>query len=157
MVGAAIGFPLELVLLDFSKTSYSSARAALLQSYRMFCGHQAVVQKRIIGPIYRRKVRKDLAGGRLRMPASKFDPYRLAYYPPRWAWIDPLREVMALEKEVQSGAMTIDDWTAQRGRVLESVAETRAWELGMFRDKKIPTTTAPDNLKIQTDGKQAND
>ena len=36
LIGASLGLPYELLLKDFSKTNYSSARAALLEGRRMF-------------------------------------------------------------------------------------------------------------------------
>ena len=143
MYGAGIGMPLELILLDFSKTNYSSARAALLQAYRSFKRWQRFVRDWIIQRIYNWWVSRWIASGDL-LPID--NAYKLHYFPPRWAWIDPLKEVIAIEKKIAAGAGTLADWVAEDANTIESLAETRDRELKLFRKKKIPTTTAPENL-----------
>ena len=144
MVGAGIGIPLELVLLDFSKTTYSSARAALLQAYRTFMRQQVFCRNNIIQPYYNHQMSRWIASGDLR-PVK--NAYRLKYFPPRWAWIDPLKRVLALTKKIAAGAGTLEDWVADEGRTMEEIFNVREKELKIMVAKKIPSTTAPDNLK----------
>jgi len=143
MVGAGVGIPLELVLLDFSKTNYSSARAALLQAYRSFRRWQRFVASRIVVPVYRRWVSRWIAGREL--PVVD-DGYALRLYPPRWAWIDPYKEVLAHERATAAGFRLLEDVIAEEGRKLEDFVTARKRELDMFREAKIPTTTAPQAL-----------
>lgn len=149
MVGATIGQPLELVLLDFSKTNYSSARAALLQAYRTFTRWQIFVRDRIIQPIHCRWMSRWIASGELRTPTRELQrtAARLRYFPPRWAWIDPLKSVVAMQRQIAAGAGTIEEWIRERGRLPDEVFETRQAELQLLRSYRVPTSTAPDNLK----------
>ena len=146
MIGASIGVPLELLLLDFSKTSYSSARAALLQAYRTFLCHQLYVRNHIIQPIYDRWVRKWIAGRELKNVPATVAATQLEFFPPRWAWIDPLKMVVAKCKQIEAGAGTLDAWVAEEGWDLPVLVEIRAAELELLRQKNVPTTTAPKNL-----------
>jgi len=143
MIGAGVGLPLELVLLDFSKTTYSSARAALLQAYRTFLRWQVFVRTYIIQPTYTRWMTRWIARRDL---APVKNAFRLKTFPPRWAWIDPLKAVLEAQKRIAAGAGTLEDWIADENRVMSEVFETREKELAELRRRRIPTTTAPDNL-----------
>jgi capsid protein len=127
-----------LILLDFSQTNDSSARAALLQAYRSFRRRQNQTRDRIIQPIYNRLIGRQLAGGRLKLIK---DVYHLEFTPPRWAWVDPLKEVLALEKEVAAGAKSLTEWIGETGRVAEAVFNTRAAELVLLQKLGVPTST----------------
>lgn len=152
MLGASIGMPLELVLLDFSQTNYSSARAALLQAYRCFKRLQLYLRDWLIQPIYNRWMSRWIAAGEL-PPID--GAYKLLYLPPRWAWIDPLKEVLAMEKQIAAGAGSLDQWVSETGGVFEDLSVIREKELKILRAKNIPTTTAPDNLETATNQNQA--
>jgi len=143
MFGCGMGMPLELVLLDFSQTNYSSARAALLQAYRAFLRWQRFVRDHIIAPVYGRWMSRWIARGDL---APVANAYKLAWFPPRWAWVDPLKEVLALERKVQMGFCTLEELAAAEGHVMEEIAAVRQKELERFRTARVPTSTAPENL-----------
>ena len=143
MVGCGMGMPLELVLLDFSQTNYSSARAALLQAYRAFLRWQRFVRDHIIQPIYNAWMSRWIARRDLRPVAGA---YKLRYFPPRWAWVDPLKEVLALEKRIAMCGGTLEEMAAAEGHPLEELVAARKRELDALRTDRIPTTTAPANL-----------
>ncbi len=145
MIGAGLGIPLELVLLDFSKTNYSSARAALLQAYRTFMCWQEWVKGNILQPCYGRWIGEAMAEGKL--PVRE-DGFKVQWLMPRWAWIDPLKEVVAAEKAVSMGIDTITDYIERDGQTLDDLVLRRKRELDAFRDAEIPTTTAPENLTV---------
>jgi len=145
MVGSGVGLPLELVLLDFSKTTYASARASLLQAYRTFLFWQRFVRVRMIQPTYDRWMAGWIASGDLR-PLAGGRSYKLKFFPPRWAWIDPLKMVLAKSKQISAGAGTLEDWISEEGEVAETIWAARQMELDELRARRIPTTTAPENL-----------
>jgi len=143
MIGAGLGIPLELVLLDFSKTNYSSARAALLQAYRTFMCWQEFVIGNILWPCYVRWIGEGMADGKLPL---RDDGFRVKWLMPRWAWIDPLKEIVAAEKAVAMGVDTLGDYIEREGQTVPDLVQRRGRELKAFREAGIPTTTAPNNL-----------
>ena len=51
-IGTAVGLPYEPLLKDFSKTNYSSARAALLEAWRFFRGRRHWLATNWASPVY---------------------------------------------------------------------------------------------------------
>ena len=140
MLGAGLGMPLELVLLDFSRTNYSSARAALLQAYRTFrCWQQFCIEE-ILGPLYRRVVGRAIVDGRLPL---RTDAFAVRWLMPRWAWIDPLKEIVAAEKAVSMGIDTLTDRIEDERQTLSDYIDRRKAELDAFAAAGIPSTTIP--------------
>ncbi|HUU11204.1 MAG TPA: phage portal protein [Phycisphaerae bacterium] len=137
IVGAALGYPLELVLLDFSKTNYSSARAALLQAYRMFRVWQQWLIRTICLPIYRRWMAQGIAAGEL---SSRTDALKVKWFPPSWAWVDPLKEILALKEAVALGTSTITDEVERQGHTMPQHLTEREAEIKEMEARDIPST-----------------
>jgi capsid protein len=53
LIGLPVDMPLELVLLDFSRVNYSSARAAFLQFYQAMIPKQQYFRTKVMSRIYR--------------------------------------------------------------------------------------------------------
>jgi len=137
IVGAALGYPLELVLLDFSRTTYSSARAALLQAYRVFRCWQQWLIRTVCAPIYRRWIAQGIAAGEL---THRDDALQVRWFPPQWAWVDPLKEVLALKEAVALGTATLTDEVERQGRTMAEFVAERQGEIGAFATAGIPST-----------------
>ena len=154
LIGAAVGMPLELVLLDLSQTNYSSARAALLQAYRTFRCWQHFLVRAALGPIYQRWIGQAIVDGDLGL---RDDAFAVKWLMPTWAWIDPLKEVLAKERAVAAGFDCITDTIEEERETLEGFVVKRRRELDLFRLNGIPTSTAPENLVaavLAGDGKE---
>jgi lambda family phage portal protein len=137
MLGCSIGMPLELVLLDFSKSNFSSGRLAMLQAYRMFEVWQAFLRDRVYLPIYRRQILRAIAKRQLTL---RDDAFRVRVFPPKWAWINPLQEIQALDLAIRAGVETVTNELERRGTTRSEYVETRAEELKEMREAGIPTT-----------------
>lgn len=163
MIGCCVGYPLELILLDFSRTNYSSARASLLQAYRAFKCWQNFLRDWMIQPQYNWWMAKWLAGDLKFRNAKGFNPYKLEFTPPRWAWVDPYKEVMAYIERIKAGAGTLTEWIADEGKIMEDVFEIRAREIALLKEKLIPSSTLPgifkdaNNSGSNFDNKEADD
>ena len=148
LIGASVGMPLELVLLDLSQTNYSSARAALLQAYRTFRCWQHLVVRTALQPWYERDIGQGIVDGALTL---RDDAFNVRWFMPRWGWIDPYKEVLAKERAVAAGFDCLTDTIEEERQTLETFVQRRQHELDALRTAGIPTTTAPDNLTRRTD------
>jgi lambda family phage portal protein len=105
LLGLPLGLPLELILLDWSKTNYSSARAALEQAFRMFGCWQRLLKLRWHAPIYRWKVQQWIDNRQITVPAG-VDPFAHEWISPSFPWIDQLKEAEAWGARIDRGLST---------------------------------------------------
>jgi len=122
MIGASIGMPLILVLLDFRRVNYSSARAALLEARRSFRHWQRFIRRRAFDPIYQRWIAQGIADGDL--PACD-DIFSVDVGFSGWEWVDPLKEVEADIGAIRGGLETYSDVVEKRGLDFETLCQRR--------------------------------
>lgn len=122
-LGAGAGLPYEIVAKDFSKTNYSSARAALLEAYRLFSMYQVWLINHHNQPIWSMVFEEAWLRGRIRLPKGAPDFYqaRAAYTaaswtPPKRGAIDIVKEVAAGKEGIVSNMITMADWYAEQGK-----------------------------------------
>lgn len=110
-IGAALEIPQELLQKAFT-SSYSAARAALLEAWKMFRTRRAWIAKEFCQPIYEEWLAEAVAIGRIKAPGFFSDPaIRRAWCQAEWngpapGQIDPLKEVQAAEKRIEIGLST---------------------------------------------------
>lgn len=124
-IGAALGLPLELVLKDFSRTNYSSARASMLEARRFFKCEQAWLASRLCQPCWEWVMEEawlmedlppvDLLGD------ERDDWMCVSWIAPGWGWVDPVKEVESSTMAIAGGLSTLADECAAQGRDWEDV------------------------------------
>ena len=144
LVGAAVGFPLELLLLDFSRTNYSSARAGLMEARRSFRYWQRFADAQIVAPWYAWQISRGIALGDLPPEQSLYN-YRSQW--PAWGSVDPLKEANANQVQIANAAKSISEVIRERGRdpldVFDEIAADNAQlEKRGIRTQFVPTTGA---------------
>jgi lambda family phage portal protein len=116
-IGAAIELPLDELLLHYS-SSYSAARAAMLQAWRMYTLRRWGLTQQFCQPVYGLAIDEGVAAGRLDLPGYS-DPMRRRAYT-RSLWIGPARGAMDELKEIKAARERID------GGVSNEAIETAA-------------------------------
>lgn len=136
-IGAAVGLPYELLVRDFSRTNYSSARAALLETRRGFRCDQSTIVAKFCVPARQTVLQEAFARGMLpSAPAFQAawveNPRAMLaarWIPPAWGWIDPTKEIEASTMAISAGLSTLADEAAGAGTDWRAIAEGRAREL----------------------------
>jgi len=136
-VAAGLNVPYELLLKDFSKTNYSSARAALLEAWRYFNGQRQWLVLNWAQPVYELFLEEWVNLGLIEAPG--FYENRAAYARGRWigpgrGWVDPVKEVQASQIRLDAGLSTLADECAEQGLDWEEVLEQRAAERERMRE-----------------------
>lgn len=126
LLGLPIGFPLELMLLDWSNTNYSSARAALLQAYRMLTRWQRMLMRSFHTPVYEWKVKQWVEAGLIR-PSD--DVLEHDWFPPPFPWIEPLKDAEANALLVDRGYSTYAEVLKGQNRDRVDMIDQRALEI----------------------------
>jgi len=126
LLGLPLGLPLELVLLDWTKSNYSQSRAVLEQAYRGF----QKWQKKLIGfhyqPLFDWKLAGWLAGD---LTIGQRNNMEVSWITPQYPWIDQLKEAQAHGEKVDRGFST-------HGQVCKSLGTDRD-ELIAQREKEV--------------------
>lgn len=149
IVGVGIGMPLELLLLDFSKTNYSSARASLGEGRRMFRAWQKFCQVKFCMPWYRWQIARGIASGELPADPRLFQA-RVQW--PAWEYIDPVKESTGNQISIDGNVKTQSEVIRERGAEPDEVFNERAKEIEKQKDLKIwvePTEPSQNKLSSQ--------
>jgi lambda family phage portal protein len=140
-IGVATGLPYELVMKDFSKTSYASVRAALMEAWRFFAGRRKWICDYWLQPVYELWLEEAVNRGFVAAPG--FYEQRAAYCDSQWigsakGYVDPVREAQAAEDRMRVGVSTLEREAAEQGADWEEILEQRAYELQRMRELDIP-------------------
>ncbi|MCP4639434.1 MAG: phage portal protein [bacterium] len=106
LIGMPFGMPLELLLLDFSQTNYSSAKASLEQAYRAFRAWQRLLWENFHDPLLSWKLAEWY-------PELKNKTH--TWITPNFPWLDPLKEAEAAGLGIALGLTTHGEAIAGRG------------------------------------------
>jgi lambda family phage portal protein len=98
----AFGIPVELLFMDFEKTNYSNARAALLQAWNVWRVHQRML-RRYCSRVYTWKLLQWMESGEL--PVRE-DALQHGWIAPGWQWIDPVAEIQSAMASIDAGFET---------------------------------------------------
>ena len=141
LIGTALGLPYEFILKDFSKTNYSSARAALIQAYRFFQTWQEFLRKHLCQPVWEILLEEAWLRGEIVAPGfmeRKFEFTRAVWVMPGWPYVNPLDEVNASEKAIKMGIKSRAQVCAEQGDDWEETAEQIGREKKKFDLLGIP-------------------
>lgn len=144
-IGAALELPLDELLLHY-QSSYSAARAAMLQAWRFYTARRWCLTQQLCQPIYGLFLDEEVASGRIRLPGYG-DPLRRHAYS-KALWIGPARGAMDELKEAQAAKTRIEagvsneaiETASMQGEDWDSVHAQRAREV---RVRKAAGTWIP--------------
>lgn len=144
-IAAGLNIPYELLLKDFSKTSYSSARASMLEAWRYFHGRRRWITDYWLRPVFELWLEEAINAGRIEAP--DFYAKRYAYTRCRFifsgrGWVDPVKEAQAAQLRMQGGLSTMEMECAEQGLDWEEVAEQRAIEHARLKLLGLPIAAA---------------
>ncbi|MBT8085961.1 MAG: phage portal protein [Woeseia sp.] len=131
-IGAGVGLSYETTLRDFSRTNYSSARAALLLDWKTFMGWRKWLVTYFAQPVY--CLWLEEAVNRNIVEAPDFYENLDAYTMTKWTgagrgFIDPTKETQASRDRLNSGTSTLENEHAEQGRDYQEQMEQRLVEI----------------------------
>ena len=145
-VGTGINMPYELLMRDFSKTTYSSARAALAEAWRYFMAQREWLSSYWCDPVYELWLEEAISRGDIDAP--DFYENRAAYCRCKWigpgrGYIDPLKEAQAQKVRLEAGISTLERESSEQGEDWEEVLEQRSRENEKARELGLPDVHIP--------------
>ncbi len=144
-IGAGLNMPFELLMKDFSKTNYASARASLMEAWRHF-----MTRRQWLGDYWARRVyvlwlEEAVNKGIIEAPnfyAQKTAWTRCKWIGPGRGWIDPVKEAKASILRMENNISTLEDECAIQGLDWEEVLEQRKRERTKERELAESATEA---------------
>lgn len=150
-IGMALGIPYEVLVRKF-QSSFSAARAALLDAWRGFRIRRDLLVSRVCQPVYEEWLADAVALGLISAPGFFADAEtRAAWCGSKWAGdgpgaIDPEKEVRGAEARVKMGLTTLaEEQVAYDGGEFDAKHRQRVREVKMrVRDGlEAPAAAAP--------------
>lgn len=157
LIAASLNIPYELVAKDFSRTNFSSARAAFIDAIKFFQCKQAFINKKLNQPVYEDVQEEAYLRGELNIPtfySNRTEWMRVKWQGNGWKWVDPLKDVQANKEAVNENMLSLADVCSGIGSDWEETIEQRAAEinkqkeLGIYQEpKKVSKEINPQEKK----------
>jgi len=100
LLGLPLGLPLEVILLDWTKSNYSQSRAVLEQAFVTFMGWQFELADFFLTPVYEWWLTGEIEDGYIKETETIFDH---DWIKPTFPWIDQLKEALAWGEKLDRG------------------------------------------------------
>ena len=163
-VSAALLMPYEVLARDFSKTNYSSARAALLEAWRVYALYRHRLVTDFCRPVWGQVLEEAYWRGELELPAGAPDYYeaREAWEQARWiapprGHIDPVKERQGQQLGMQMHAATLADVCAEDGQDWEDVLMQQAREQELMAELGLSQAAPAQTSASGRDGAEGKD
>jgi len=124
IIGANLGIPDIVMMLDATKTNFSAYRGALEQARIGYAAQQELMVQQFYRPIYEWKLRQWIISDpviRAASTSNDLDVFDHAWNPPEWDYIDPVKDASA-DRLIISGLLNSRRGVlAKRGLDIEEI------------------------------------
>jgi lambda family phage portal protein len=146
-VSASLGLPYHLVTGDVRQANYSSLRAELVEFRRRIGQLQhGVIVHQFCRAVWARWMETAVLSGALDLPGFAAAPGRFRaaqWIPPRWDWVDPLKDIQAQVLAMEAGITSRRKVVEATGYDIEEVDRENAADAGRAADLGLRYRTSP--------------
>ena len=136
-ISAGMGMSYENFSNDYSGSSYSSARQAILEERRGYRCIQNFLDEQFNLSIWRAFVRSVTLSGAFRLPAGyaveRADQF-VRFVRPGWEWIDPVKDATGAKTRVELGISSRTREAAAAGADIEEIVEEQELEQELMKN-----------------------
>ena len=141
-VSASLGLPYHLVTGDVRQANYSSLRAELVEFRRRIGQFQhGVMAHQLCRPIWRRWLETAVLSGALDADPVAARPVQ--WIPPRWDWVDPLKDIQAQVLAMEAGLTSRRKVVEATGYDIEEVDRENASDAKRAADLGLTYRASP--------------
>lgn len=128
----------ELAFKDYSKVNFASSRASLIQDNYRFDAEQIHFISYVLNDIYGTWLEIEIMRGNIKIPLVKFMTDKTEFLKQKWitpkrSWVDPLKDLLATEKEIALNLTTQTDEAMAQGKDFEEILEQKAHEVELLK------------------------
>jgi lambda family phage portal protein len=146
-VAASLGLPYHLVTGDTARANYSSLRAELVEFRRRIEQLQhGVVAHQLCRPIWTRWMETAVLAGALDLQGYAAGPGRyraVQWIPPRWDWVDPLKDIQAQVLAIEAGLSSRRKAVEATGYDIEEIDRENATDAARAASLGLHYRTSP--------------
>ncbi len=146
-VSASLGLPYHLVTGDVRQANYSSLRAELVEFRRRVEQLQhGVVAHQLCRPVWARWLETAVLSGGLDLPDFARSPARyrpVNWIPPRWDWVDPLKDIQAQVLAMEAGIISRRKVVEATGYDVEEIDRENATDAARVAALGLHYRTSP--------------
>jgi lambda family phage portal protein len=170
LIGMSRGLSYETVTRDISKTNYSSHRGGQLEDRKTYKRKQKKLIAKFCDRLYERWfLEAAVLSGKLLLSNFFSDEKARRRYVkhrwsvPGWQWVDPVKEVQAVEHQLSLGISTLAEVCGEQGKDWYEVVRERQREIEVCREMGIelpwfaptvaPSPFLPDE-EVKKDGEE---
>ena len=152
-IASGLGISYNTLANDLESVNYSSLRQGALEERDHWKCEQNKIINQFHNKIFDSWLEMSLLTDRLEgLPASKFNKFNVPVWKPRgWQWIDPKKEIEALQIGVANGFITMQDVQSNYGRDVADVFEQIQVEKEIAEQYGIEMNFEPFGQKKETD------
>jgi len=141
-VSASLGLPYHLVTGDVRQANYSSLRAELVEFRRRIGQLQhGIMAHQLCRPIWRRWLETAVLSGAL--DADPVTARPVQWIPPRWDWVDPLKDIQAQVLAMEAGLTSRRKVVEGTGYDIEEVDRENASDAKRAADLGLTYRASP--------------
>ena len=145
-VSASLGLPYHLVTGDVRQANYSSLRAELVEFRRRIGQLQhGVVAHQLCRPVWMRWLETAALSGAIEADPSLARPVQ--WIPPRWDWVDPLKDIQAQVLAMEAGITSRRKVVEATGYDVEEVDQENASDAQRAADLGLAYRASPDETQ----------
>ncbi|MTH95722.1 phage portal protein [Roseibium sp. RKSG952] len=142
-VAASLGLPYHLVTGDVRQANYSSLRAELVEFRRRIGQLQhGVIAHQLCRPVWRRWLETAALSGAVQ-PGDLDAAQPVQWIPPRWDWVDPLKDIQAQVLAMEAGITSRRKVVEATGYDIEEIDRENAADTARASDLGLHYRTEP--------------
>jgi capsid protein len=126
LLGVPLGLPLEITLLNWTKSNYSQSRAVLEQAYTSFVTWQMLLEAGFYRPLYNWCIDRAVQAKRLRATEER---YACDFLKPTFPWIDQLAEAEAYGAKLDRSLCSHAEALKSQGKDRDDIVAAREREI----------------------------
>lgn len=140
LIAAGRDISYELAFRDYSKVNFASSRASLIQDNKKFDIEQLMLITECLNPMFEAFMDSMVLAGRLVMPKdyweNKHKYLQPTWVPPRREWVDPLKDIKAIEKEIELNINSATRAATARSVDIEDIIDEKIAVEKMILEKR---------------------